>query len=40
MTSLIRTVKRESANENIHTNGEPVWKTFGRALSEEAQNPQ
>jgi len=39
LAQLMLTVMRESANENIHTHGGPVWKAFGRALWEVSGRP-
>lgn len=32
LAQLMLNVMRESAGENIHTHGGPVWKSFARAL--------
>ncbi len=32
IAQLMLVVMRESAEQNIHTHGGPVWKTFARAL--------
>jgi hypothetical protein len=36
LAQLMLTVMRDSAFENMHTHGGPVWKTFARALWAEA----
>jgi hypothetical protein len=36
LAQLMLKVMRESAEENMHTHGGPVWKSFARALWAEA----
>lgn len=37
LIQLMLTVMRQSADENIHTHGGPVWKTLARALWREME---
>ncbi len=36
LAHLMLNLMRQSAEEDIHTHGGPVWKSFGRALWQEA----
>ena len=37
LAQLMLQVMRESAQDQVHTHGGPIWKTFGRALWNEWQ---
>ena len=38
LAALMLKTMEQSAQEGMHTHGGPIWKTFGRALWQEAQN--
>ena len=38
LAALMLKTMEQSAQDGMHTHGGPIWKTFGRALWQEAQN--
>lgn len=38
LAALMLKTMEQSAQDDMHTHGGPIWKTFGRALWQEAQD--